>query len=1066
MDANDLYESYLTPGGKRSWEAANQCWEFNDDSPMQTFAGPSKKTCISTPTSFQDVVAEETANLEEAAVLPSSHMSATEDAMSMRPLVSSTWASSNTQLVPLTDGIGCSDQQLSNSIYQAQYSSSEMLETGQPWAQHSNYEWQPFNSIGDTAFDWAVPDLAPLQAPIDQIEWTYRQPSGREQQGPPLAITEITILNPDNYSNNVDDQMAINFNGIIDSWNERRTACNGETQDSTPSATSPSVYQDTIAEETPVTAVTSSDKILYDSCFGVFFLEHFQLQDSFFKGNTPKHVALEVTGSVGIIKDADSNEYGGLLDQSAARALACLVRDYYVELSASIKSAKKIEVVVYGQLQQSEAIGNMLLEQDCFLQQPDSYDASRPYCNPQSFSHSDKEAEPFRASEILPLPQPAALPESEKAKVNDLLDSATGPTAFRAVPVSDFLTTKLKPHQSKALSMMMEKESGNIRDAEFPSVWVEDSNTEFSHLKLYNTVTQNWVARTPRLCLGGLLADEMGLGKTLTTLALIATSLGDNNKHIGAVPVTLIVCPMSTITCWQDQIERHFKTNSLTYRTYYGSTRDDNTTVLKNADVVLTTYETLSAGLRSDRAARGMKGTRKIGLLHNIDWHRVVLDEAHIVRNRASKRFQAVNALKAKHRWCLTGTPIQNRLEDLGALVEFLRVDPFDSPYTFRNTFLTPIDNGQRSGWDRLRSLIKSITLRRTKEALNADLNIPPRRDVIHPVDLNDEEHTLYDLVKRRFALAIDSGGSVMNTFQLILRLRQICNHGSDLLPQSLRAWLNEASLFGDTNLSQLQRCEVCDTALDGEDESSYRVFPCFHQVCQVCLQDKDKDYSSNGILSICPLCNINTVEKIEDTDTKSERPSEIRSTDYRPSSKVKALLQNLQKDREDAITSGQRPAKSVIFSAWTGMLDIIGIALSMNAFIYQRLDGSRSLAQRRHAIQEFRANPGCTIMLASLGSAAVGLDLTMATRVHLMEPGWNPLLEQQAMDRVHRLGQKCEVVATRYVVSGSDSIEEYIRQRQEWKMNLVASSLDDPKDRRNEAEAIIKGLRRIIRLE
>ncbi|KAI0840676.1 P-loop containing nucleoside triphosphate hydrolase protein [Hypoxylon sp. FL0890] len=86
-----------------------------------------------------------------------------------------------------------------------------------------------------------------------------------------------------------------------------------------------------------------------------------------------------------------------------------------------------------------------------------------------------------------------------------------------------------------------------------------------------------------------------------------------------------------------------------------------------------------------------------------------------------------------------------------------------------------------------------------------------------------------------------------------------------------------------------------------------------------------------------------------------------------------------------------------------------------------------------------------------------------MATRVHLMEPGWNPLLEQQAIDRVHRLGQDSEVVATRYIVSGSDSIEEYVRRRQEWKMNLIASSLDEPRTRNDEAEAILKDLRRTI---
>ncbi|KAI2471028.1 P-loop containing nucleoside triphosphate hydrolase protein [Annulohypoxylon bovei var. microspora] len=295
-----------------------------------------------------------------------------------------------------------------------------------------------------------------------------------------------------------------------------------------------------------------------------------------------------------------------------------------------------------------------------------------------------------------------------------------------------------------------------------------------------------------------------------------------------------------------------------------------------------------------------------------------------------------------------------------------------------------------------------------------------------------------------------------MNTFQFILQLRQICNHGRDLLPQKLQTWLDEASPF-DIAFLQLQRCEICDK----EDELLSHPLSCFHQICQGCLPNEGP--AIDGIGPICPLCSDDILGRDEKTKVEWSMTSEFESTSYRPSSKVKALLQNLQNDREATIISNRPPVKSVIFSTWTGMLDRIGKALSDNAFEYQRLDGTKSLAQRRHALEDFRANPSCTVLLASLGSAAVGLDLTMATRVHLMEPGWNPLLEQQAIDRIHRLGQDREVVATRYIMSGPDSIDQYIRRRQERKLNLIAMSLEESEARHDNAETILQDLRRAI---
>ncbi|MCJ1289399.1 hypothetical protein MMC34_000931 [Xylographa carneopallida] len=104
-------------------------------------------------------------------------------------------------------------------------------------------------------------------------------------------------------------------------------------------------------------------------------------------------------------------------------------------------------------------------------------------------------------------------------------------------------------------------------------------------------------------------------------------------------------------------------------------------------------------------------------------------------------------------------------------------------------------------------------------------------------------------------------------------------------------------------------------------------------------------------------------------------------------------------------------------------MLDLLGQALEHERIPFTRIDGKKTDAQRRAAIKRFRTDPVCTVFLVSIGSAGVGLDLTTASRVHLMEPQWNPMAEEQALDRVHRMGQDQEVHAIRYIVK--DSIEE-----------------------------------------
>ncbi|KAI0889137.1 SNF2 family N-terminal domain-containing protein [Annulohypoxylon maeteangense] len=1035
-NVEDFYPKPPISRIKRSWESTNHWGESSE----AAFESPVKKTCVSEPVNFQQSNIPEFASPNEPGFPSLVDTLGFQHTPSIEPTAPSSSIFSGDHMLPPAGDSGYLDYLSPDILYLEQSCINKSLPAQkhvslQHWTPQGDEGWQSFNSMDNIYFDWPTPSFSSFQDLNTNNEWVNWEETSN-------LVAEYNDIS-------INDNLVEGSSCIDSSCNGRNSEYNLNNDDVyslTPFSNSPPTAQDIVGDHL-ITTDEIHHEVSYDSCFGVMIFEDFKVHDNFYKGKTTiKHVSLEVTGA---IRNASSNEYGGLLNRSASRVVSDLNNSYDVELSAYMTSRNKIEVLIYGRFEQGESIGDMLLERDCFLQQPKSYDTSRPYYNPQCLSNPN-EGDSFWKDNGPSPAQSTVLPEKEKSRVVELFDSATGPVNFRRIQISEILISKLKEHQIKALSMMTEKESGNICQAEFPSVW----STSLGAKGFNNHVTKNYTTRKPRLCLGGLLADEMGLGKTLTALALIATSLSNDN-------VTLIVCPMTTITSWQDQIERHFRKGSLTYKIYHGSARNYDLAALKSVNIVITTYETLRADFIEEGGVRRRSNkATKVDQLHSISWHRVILDEAHVVRNRATKKFQAVNMLRARHRWCLTGTPIQNRLEDLGALVEFLKVGPFDNPSVFESTFITPIDQGGQSGWERLRCLVRSITLRRTKKALDSDLNLPPRFETVHLVKLDEREISLYNLMKRHFALAIDSGGSAMQTFQLILRLRQICNHGSDLLPPSLRAWLNEASAF-DTDFPRLHSCEKCDATIIDEDEVSPCVLSCFHQVCRACIPNDDTP--TNGGSPICPLCDDGTLGENKKTNVRWRTISQFEKTIYRPSSKVKALLHNLQSDRQATTKSNQPSAKSVVFSTWTSMLDLISEALSTNNFEYQRLDGSMNLSRRSLALKDFRENPNCTVLLASLGSAAVGLDLTMATRVHLMEPGWNPLLEQQAIDRIHRLGQEREVIATRYVVSGSDSIEQYVLKRQEHKINIIKLSLEEPKTNRDKVEDILRDLRRTM---
>ncbi|KIW15877.1 hypothetical protein PV08_05927 [Exophiala spinifera] len=787
-------------------------------------------------------------------------------------------------------------------------------------------------------------------------------------------------------------------------------------QDSHSMDTSPNYQAGSPIAESSLERKDTSDK--YDTCLGMIEVGECtaSLQDRKKKARHTE-VTFQVQGRIVLLRQRETNKLVGLIPEKATMLFTEMPERYNVTPCVSIGADCTLRVVIYSHRDDAEAIGDFLAENYWFLQEPDDYDRSTTYYNPQWLLPPGTEFDASQTSLPIDSPIVLKLQPATKSLVNSVLDSATGPVSFSEVNVSNRMVTQLKPHQRKALAMMVEKEGGNITNPEFPTIWREIRDGR-GNPRFQCTVDGRFHQSRPSLALGGLLADDMGLGKSLTTLALIAGSIDNGSSPVETAEIlanaTLIITPKSVLPNWENEILRHFKQDSISFLTYHGTSRHEKLEGLRQTcDIVLTTYETV----RQDHL-RATK-YRPSGPLHRYDWRRIVLDEAHIIRNRTSKLFRAVNTLKARHRWCLTGTPIQNSMEDLGALVAFLRITPFDEKPTFDKVLPIPLDIDKPHGWARVDTLIKGICLRRTKAACESELCLPSK--IIHdvPVVLNDREAAMYDLVKRSYIRSITWAPFDTSYFTTLLRLRQICNHGLDLLPRPIQEWLGNAARSADTlppDLLQNQTCELCNSPIEDigahDGDMSVGLLPCSHSVCDKCLS-ASTNTDSHG--PVCPIC-------YDDSRPAKGRNSRIsRPREYHPSSKVKALLGHLASTPNDE--SG-KPVKSLIFSSWTRMLDLLEIALSDQGLKYRRIDGSKSLVQRKEALNDFRYGPSCHILLASLGSAAVGLDLTAASHVHLVELGWNPMLERQAMDRVHRLGQEKEVTIFRYIVDKTDSVE------------------------------------------
>lgn len=699
--------------------------------------------------------------------------------------------------------------------------------------------------------------------------------------------------------------------------------------------------------------------------------------------------------------------------------------------------------------------------------------------------------------------------------------------APQAEPADTFVMD-LRPYQKQALHWMMAKEKDEKDDKNEVSMhplWEEYAwpLTDMDDKEVPQVADQTAFFVNPysgelsldfpiqeQHCLGGILADEMGLGKTIEMMSLIHSHkselalelqnakpgivsvnnlprLSANSSQVENAPcTTLVVAPMSLLAQWQSEAENASKDGTMKTMVYYGNEKAANLQTLcceANAasapNIIITSYGVVLSEFNQVAARNGDRGSH--GGLFSLNFFRVILDEAHHIKNRQSKTAKACYEITAEHRWVLTGTPIVNRLEDLFSLVRFLRVEPW-SNFSFWKTFITvPFESKDfMRALDVVQTVLEPLVLRRTKDMKTptgeALVPLPPKTVEIVEIELPKAEREVYEHIftkaKRTFAANVEAG-TVMKAytsiFAQILRLRQSCCHPILVRNQSLVADEEEAAeaadaasgladdmdlqslierftaetddsadsnKFGAHVLSQIRDDEEAECPICAEEPMiEQTVTGCWHSACKKCLLDYIAHQTDKGEIPRCFNCretinsrDIFEVIKGDDIDLETGRPRiSLQRLGSNTSAKIGVLLSHLKQLRKDLPGT-----KSVVFSQFTSFLSLIEPALTRANIPFLRLDGSMAQKARAAVLMEFASSKRGTVLLLSLRAGGVGLNLTMAKRVYMMDPWWSFAVEAQAIDRVHRMGQTDEVEVKRFIVK--ESVEERMLKIQDRK--------------------------------
>ncbi|ADY53595.1 SNF2-related protein [Pseudopedobacter saltans DSM 12145] len=519
----------------------------------------------------------------------------------------------------------------------------------------------------------------------------------------------------------------------------------------------------------------------------------------------------------------------------------------------------------------------------------------------------------------LPNGEIAIIPEKWFSQYGNLLSFSEGTDHLQLKKlhvglVHDFASSELA-------SVTMDRKLQRLTDFEHIEE-VEGPIGFHGNLRPYQHAGYNWFHFLQKYNFGGCLADDMGLGKTIQTLALLQKSK-EIQEEQRIHTTSLIVMPTSLIYNWINEAKKF--TPQLKIYTHTGSGREKNIDHLSQFDVVITTY-----GIsRID-----------IDLLKEMYFNYIILDESQNIKNPTSKAFKAIKQLNSRYKLILSGTPVENTVNDLWTQMSFINPGLLGSQSFFQSEFVQPIEKKKdEEKAHKLQALIKPFVMRRTKEQVASEL--PPKTENIFFSEMTEDQADFYEKTKSEYRnellKSIENGEfskSPVQMLQGLTKLRQIANHPV-----------------------------LINHEYEGE------------------------------------------------------------------SSKFTDVIYKLQ----SVIEAGH---KVLVFSQFVKQLDLYRNYFDKNHIAYSYLDGSTQ--QRGKVVEEFKNDKNIQVFLISIKAGGVGLNLTEADYVFILDPWWNPAIEQQAIDRSHRIGQTKNVFIYKFITK--DTVEEKILALQNRKLTVAKS--------------------------
>lgn len=477
--------------------------------------------------------------------------------------------------------------------------------------------------------------------------------------------------------------------------------------------------------------------------------------------------------------------------------------------------------------------------------------------------------------------------------------------------LKDFKEKNIKSNDEYKNMIQELKEKKPVFEVELPN-HVKDILRDYQKEGVY------WLHFLKKYGFNGILADEMGLGKTIQTLSILAMNQ-DEGAHI-------VICPKSLIYNWENEIRKYFPEMKILIVDGESERRRKLIEASSGYNIIITSYSMLQKDY-------------KLYIENHLNFNYMVLDEAHYVKNMKTLSAKAVRVISSKRVLLLTGTPLENNLDELYGTFDLVMPTYLGNKLDFNRDYVSKIERNNMIALELLQAKIRPFILRRTKKEVLKEL--PDKVEQVVYNEMTNKQTVIYQELLNRVKMEVNEliknqgfDKSRIQVLSALLKLRQICNHPG-------------------------------------------------------LLEDRFK--SEENI-----------------------------------SGKYDQFLELL----EEVIDSGE---KVLVFSQFTSMLDIFQKELAGKKINFVRLDGSTK--NRQEVVDQFQNDEKIQVFLISLKAGGVGLNLTAASAVFLYDPWWNPMVEKQAMDRAHRIGQTQTVNVYKFITK--NSIEEKILKLQERKGNL-----------------------------